>query len=215
MRTLLIETRTHGRALVRAAGEPRGYLFGFHGYGETAELQMQRLESIPGADAWTLVAVQGLHRFYRGRTEEIAASWMTRQDRDAAIADNIQYVDRVVETVDPGGRPIVYAGFSQGAAMAFRAAVRGRAPAAAVVSVGGDVPPELLGDPASRFPRVLLVRGARDEWYDSAKLQADVTALRTAGVEPQTLVHSGGHDWTAEVSAAAAAFIAGSITTPF
>ena len=215
METLLIQARTHGRVLVRAVDEPQGFLFGFHGYGETAEIQMQRLESIPGTEGWTLVAVQALHRFYRGRSEQIVASWMTRQDREAAMTDNIHYVDRVVETVNPTDRTVVYAGFSQGVAMAYRAAVRGRVAAAGVISVCGDVPPELLEDPRSRFPRVLLVRGERDEWYNEARLQADVAALRSRSTEPHTLVHSGGREWTAEVSEAAAAFIIGSITTPF
>ena len=51
---------------------------------------------------------------------------MTRQDRDDMIADNIEYVDRVVAAAAPPGVPLVTAGFSQGVAMAFRAGVRGR-----------------------------------------------------------------------------------------
>ena len=50
MKTLLIEARTHGRVLVReTAAAPRGILIGFHGYMENAEIQMERLESIPGS----------------------------------------------------------------------------------------------------------------------------------------------------------------------
>ena len=59
----------HGRVLVREAraAAARGILVGFHGYTETARIQMARLEAIPGAAPWTLLAVQALHRFYRGR----------------------------------------------------------------------------------------------------------------------------------------------------
>ena len=57
----LIPTITHGRVLV---SEPRavarkGILVGFHGYMESARTQMERLEAIPGASAWTLVSIQG------------------------------------------------------------------------------------------------------------------------------------------------------------
>jgi len=42
--------------------------------------------------------VQGLHRFYRSRSEIVVASWMTKQDRELAIGDNIDYVRRAVES---------------------------------------------------------------------------------------------------------------------
>ena len=208
VQTLLIEARTHGRVLLREAETPRGLLLGYHGYGETAETHMSRLDAIPGALEWTLVSVQGLHRFYRGRTEQIAASWMTRQDREAAIEDNIDYVNRVVAATRSAELPIVYAGFSQGAAMAFRAAARGNYSAAGVIAVAGDVPPELLKDASVSFPRVLLARGEKDEWYTEEKLQSDVIALTARAARLETLVHSEGHDWTTEVSAAAGAFLA-------
>ena len=98
MSILLIETPTHGRVIVRQSAAPSkaGLLVGFHGYAETAEVQIARLAAVPGADAWTLLSVQALHRFYRGRSEEVVASWMTRQDRDAAVADNVRYVDAAI-----------------------------------------------------------------------------------------------------------------------
>jgi predicted esterase len=162
-----IPTLTHGRVLVRPAraAAARGVLVGFHGYMENAAVQMQRQTQIPEASQWTLVSIQGLHRFYRPRSEEVVASWMTREDREAAIADNLAYVAAALDAV-PHDRstPIVYAGFSQGVAMAFRAAVRGPHGAAAIIAVGGDVPPELLQDASLTVPRVLLARGERDAW---------------------------------------------------
>jgi predicted esterase len=169
---------------------------------------MQRLAAIPGSDRWGLVSVQGLHRFYRGRSQDVVAGWMTRQDREDAIRDNIAYVDNVIDATRAGGEPIVLTGFSQGVAMAFRAAVRGRAGANAVIAMGGDIPPELLADPGSRFPRVLLMRGAADDWYTAQKLAADVAALRARGDDPESFTCAGGHEWTAETSAAAGRWLA-------
>jgi predicted esterase len=207
----LVPTLTHGRVLVRPAraAAARGVLVGFHGYMENAAIQMKRLEDMPGTAAWTLVAVQALHRFYKGRTEEVVASWMTREDRDAAIADNIAYVAAALDTVphDETTR-IVYAGFSQGVAMAFRAAVRGAQRAAGIVAVGGDVPPELLADTSAVFPRVLLLRGARDEWYTETKVEADVAALRERGADVQAITYDGAHEWNESAAIhAATAFI--------
>src|SRR2546423_8975593 len=113
-----ISARVHGRYLVESGPRQR-LLAGFHGYGENAEHCLQQLRSIPGSDAWTLVAIQALHMFYAGRRGggegEVVGSWMTRQDRALAIADNIDYVRAVLaDFLD--AEQIVLLGFSQGAA---------------------------------------------------------------------------------------------------
>lgn len=208
MKTLSIATTIHGRVLVRETHEPVAVVVGFHGYMENAAIQMERLEALPGSERWTLISIQGLHRFYRGRTEEVIAGWMTRQDREDMIADNIEYADRAVERAAPADVPLFTTGFSQGVAMAFRAGVRGRRRASGIVAVGGDVPPELLADPSLEFPAVLLARGERDEWYTPSKMDTDAAALRARGNGPLVLVYPGAHEWTADVADAAARFIA-------
>ena len=205
-----VPTLTHGRILVRQArsAAARGLLVGFHGYMENAAIQLERLEEIPGARAWTLVAIQGLHRFYRGRSETVVASWMTREDRDDAIADNLAYVSAALEAVPHhGAMRICYAGFSQGVAMAFRAAARGAVPASGIVAVGGDVPPELLDDSSVTFPPTLLVRGQDDEWYTQAKFDADAAALTARGAAVRQVLVDGGHEWEEQVSRAVGEFL--------
>ena len=211
MSIILIETPTHGRVIVRqsTAASKAGLLIGFHGYAETAEIQIERLAALPGADAWTLLSVQGLHCFYRGRSEQVVSSWMTRQDRDAAIADNVRYVDAAIAAVRATGSndPIVYAGFSQGVAMAFRSAVLGRWPCAGVVAVGGDVPPELLEDRSLGFPAVLMLRGTRDEWYTQARFESDVESLTARARRIESVVFDGGHEWPTAASESTGTFL--------
>lgn len=207
MKTLNIETRTHGRVLLQDVEAPAAMVVGFHGYFENGEIQMERLLSIPGAERWTLVSVQGLHRCYRGRSNDVVASWMTRQDRELMIDDNVEYTNQVLDRIASRDVPIVAVGFSQGAAMAFRAAARGRRAVAAVVAVGGDVPPELLADGTVTFPPALIVRGERDEWFTAEKADSDIRALRARNVAPDYVVHAGGHEWTPDVSAAIASFV--------
>ena len=205
-----VPTMTHGRVLVREAraAARKGLLVGFHGYMESAKTQMDRMEAIPGATEWTLVSIQGLHRFYRGRSEEVVASWMTREDRELAIADNLAYVAAALDQV-PHDRStrVVYTGFSQGVAMAFRAGVLGALPASAVVAVGGDVPPELARDETLRFPAVLLARGSRDDWFTEAKFDKDVAALKARGMAVEPLVYDGAHEWNAAISDAIGGFL--------
>src|SRR5215467_14311096 len=95
-----IDTRSHGRYLVRVPAVPAPWplLVGFHGYAENAQDHLDAIASIPGTDAWLLVSIQALHTFYT-RKEKVVASWMTREDRELAIADNIEYVGRVLSRV--------------------------------------------------------------------------------------------------------------------
>jgi predicted esterase len=111
-------------------------------------------------------------------------------------------------------KPVVFAGFSQGAAMAYRAACRGSRQAAGIISVGGDVPPELLADPSTAFPPVLMIRGRTDEWYTQEKFDEDARALRARGVRLQALLLEGGHEWHAPVIEAAARFLQEAAAAP-
>jgi predicted esterase len=207
-----IVTRTHGRYLVAPPVGPPPFpvLVGFHGYAEAAETELERMLSIAGLDRWLRVSVQGLHRFYRGRTNDVVAGWMTRQDRTLAIDDNIAFVSSVIDAVVnewPAGGSLVFTGFSQGVAMAFRAACASRARVSGIISLGGDVPPELGHDALGRIPAVLLGRGVRDEWYTAAKHDDDLRRLSEAGVRVESVDLDAGHEWTAEFSASCERFL--------
>jgi len=205
-----IPVSTHGRYLIsRAETSHAPLLLGFHGYGEKAEDELRRLQAIPGIDRWTVVSIEGLHQFYRRRTDEVVASWMTRQNRELAIADNIVYVQNVVNTLSQGSAvPLVLTGFSQGVAMAFRAAAGLNQSVMAVIACGGDIPPELEPNALARIPAVLIGRGVRDEWYTSEKQAADEERLRAAGVVVESVVINASHEWTAEFSEISSRFLA-------
>jgi predicted esterase len=192
----VIAATTHGRFLVRN-GPPERLLVGFHGFAENAEAHLEQQLQIRGAEAWTVVSVQALNRFY-ARTN-IVGCWMTSQDRELAIADNIEYVRSVVDSL-PNARTLVFSGFSQGAAMAFRAA--GNIACQGVIALGGDVPPDVR----ENLPPVLLGRGERDEWYTAEKFEQDLKVLRPmTSVTP--LLFDGAHEWTDAFRAAAADFL--------
>jgi predicted esterase len=243
MRELNIPVTTHGRLLIDDADKasPLRILAGCHGYAQSADEMMDLLRGISADASWTRVSIQALHRFYRGRSQTPVASWMTRQDRDLLIRDNVAYVDEAI-AVTAGARPIeglVFCGFSQGVAMAFRAGLLGARKADAILALGGDVPPELLADgPGShldscvidssstapsnelwksqksrcdrrgtKFPRVLLARGTRDEWYAAEKMRADELALKTRGAHVETLTFDGAHEWHEDFAVRAAAML--------
>ena len=204
----LVAATVHGRYAVRAPvpSEPeRRWLVGFHGYAQNAEMCLEDLRAIPGAEAWRLAAIQGLHPFY-SRSDEVVANWMTRQDREHAIADNIAYVDAVLDDMAAAfGAPatIVFVGFSQGVAMAYRAAARGTRAARGIVAAGGDLPPELAAGVARPWPTVLIATGRRDTHYTPALLDRDAGVLAAGGADVRRLVFDGGHEWAEAVRSAA------------
>lgn len=205
-----IEAITHGRYLIGAAQRGNPLLVGFHGYAESADTEFQRLRSIEGSDRWIIVAVQGLHRFYRGRSNDVVASWMTSQDRELAIEDNKAYASNVIESVSREwavSPPVILSGFSQGVAMAFRCATSVARPVSGLIALGGDVPPELDSSALGRIPSVLIGRGTGDEWYTPEKAAADEQRLRAAGVDVQIITFDGGHEWTPAFAHAAARFL--------
>jgi predicted esterase len=160
---------------------------------------MESLERVPRGPDWLVASVQGLNRYYTGRTREIVANWMTSQDRERVIADNLRWVDTVIERLEAefgAPRAIVFAGFSQGVAMAYRAGLLGRRPCAAIVAACGDVPPELKSDATREWPRVLAATGASDAWYTPERLEADAAFLRARRPDARTLVFEGGHEWS-------------------
>ncbi len=207
-----IPVRVHGTYLLRppAGGAPEALLIGFHGYGETARDHLARIERLPGAERWLLCAIQGLHPFYT-RSREVVAGWMTRHDREHAIADNVDYAAAVVAEV-LAGRPelngrLAWIGFSQGVAMAYRAAAAGRHAARALVALAGDVPPEVAACDPLDLPPTLIAAGRGDEWYGPPRMEEDLAKLRARGVDARGLAFDGGHEWTAEFYRAAGGFL--------
>ena len=196
MTVLQIETSIHGRVLLEARDKDR-LLIGFHGYGETAEIHLQELLKIPGIEGWSVAAAQALHPFYSKGGTVIGASWMTSLDRELAIADNINYVRHTVAALPPA-RTVVFLGFSQGVAMAARAAAHIRCDG--LILLGSDIPPDVRD---AKLPPILLARGSRDEWYTDEKFKNDLKFVTPA----RTFVFDGGHEWTDEFRTAAGEFL--------
>jgi predicted esterase len=203
----------HGRWLYRPAPSPgpSDWLVGFHGQAETAAAHLGILDRLELDGQWLRCAVQGLNRHYTGRAQVPVATWMTREDRDLAIADNLRWVDAVLDQLESevgAPRRIVYAGFSQGVAMAWRAARRGARPCHGVIACCAGLPPELREPGGRPWPPALMAAGQEDGWYDAGRLAEDADFV--AGWAPvATRVLPGGHAWGPEMDALAAAWLTG------
>jgi predicted esterase len=200
-------TQVHGRYFVRPpqSETARYWLVGFHGQAQTADAFLEDLDRVPRGPDWLVASIQGLNRYYTGRTRAIVANWMTSQDRELVIADNVAWVETALDQIERefgAPRAIVFAGFSQGVAMAYRAGMLGRRPCAAIIAAHADIPPELMKS-ARTWPTVLIVTGTDDEWYPATRLEADLDFLQGRGADARKLIHDGGHQWADELAQAA------------
>lgn len=210
--TQTVEVYVQGHFLLREprVGAGRALLVGFHGYAENAEVQAARMTAIPGTDEDWIGSIQALHPFYRTRTGEVVASWMTKFAREQAIRENREYVDRVLDglrSTIPDSVPLVFYGFSQGVAMAYRAAMSTRHPPTAVIALGGDVPPDVALEELRGLRRVLVGRGNRDRLYSEESFQKDLQRLESAGVRVSPCPFEGEHDSNEEFAAKAGEFL--------
>jgi predicted esterase len=212
MQVHTIEARTHGRYLIdRPDGDgPFPLLVGFHGYAENAERMLDELVRVRASRRWLLVSVQALNRFYNRANDVVIANWMTRQDRLLAIADNMAYIGAVLAAVQrdqPTTGTLVYAGFSQGVATAYRAAAFVAPPAPrGVIVLAGDIPPDVAPVVGS-LPPLLLGRGTADAWYTAPDAAADLQRFSLAGITPAVHVFEGGHVWDPSFIARAGEFL--------
>ncbi len=227
-RIIRIETQVHGRALVREATESASdapLLVGFHGYGQNGEDFLEAVCKIPGTSEWHVASIQALHPFYDRKTGAVGASWMTSQDRDLAISDNVAYVTRAIDEIRKHlglgvlTGPTVLLGFSQGTAMAYRTAwcspYFSDLRCDGLIALAGDAPSAIDSESkaASKaestrpLARVLIGRGTNDTWYDEQKLESDVDRLTKMGSTVETCIFEGGHEWTDEFRTAAGVFL--------
>jgi predicted esterase len=212
--TRTIAVRTHGRYLIDVDPAAQATLVGFHGYQENAAIHLDVLGRVAAGRKVNLISIQALNRFYSrasysATSNAVVAGWMTGEDREHAIADNIAYVGAVLAEVAAEGhltRPMFYCGFSQGVAMAYRAAAFVPRPCDGVIALAGDVPPDVV-PVAAGLPVTLIGRGTTDGWYTEEKSVADLAALRAAGVSVSEFVFDAGHVWDEAFIARAGAFL--------
>jgi predicted esterase len=172
-----------------------------HGFGQLAARFAAEFE--PVASPTRLIVVpEALNRFYLTTSTDgshgdlrVGATWMTREDRDAEIADYVDYLDRVREACVGDAVPVTAIGFSQGVATVSRWVALGTRPVQRLILWAGQIPPELeLAAMASRVADpLIIVYGTRDEHSEWMQMEAMRERLVGAGVRYEIRTFDGGH----------------------
>jgi predicted esterase len=96
-------------------------LIALHGYGQLAQYFYRKFSFL--SDNWGVIIPEGPHRFYlEGSAGRVGASWMTKEWRIQDIADNIAYLQQLIEKIRAAypKAKLHLLGFSQGGATAAR-----------------------------------------------------------------------------------------------
>lgn len=173
-----------------------------HGYGQLAGKFIDAFDGIVTTKR-AVVAPEGLHRFYLdpppapAAERRVGATWMTREDRESDIRDNVAYLDAVAaHVVGAQVERLRVLGFSQGCATVFRWAVLGAMQIDELILWSGEVPPDVDLTPAAQRlarTRVMVAQGVRDELALSGATQRQLQQLAAAGLAPELYEHGGGH----------------------
>ena len=174
--------------------------FVYHGYGELAQRFLKHFEVLDDGRR-LLIAPEGLSRYYTDHDGgAIGASWMTREDRLAEIADYVGYLDalyrHVFLRVDRASVAVYVLGFSQGAHTAARWISHGSAIADRLILWGQVLPVDLDLEMAwakLEDSRLTLVVGTRDVRVPADKLEESEGWLLEHQIPYETIKYNGGH----------------------
>lgn len=167
-----------------------------HGYGQLGRYFARHFASHAGPQR-RIVAPEAPARFYLGDDyKRVGASWMTREERDADIADTHAYLDAVLAGID---EPVHGLGFSQGGMVLARYAAARPGRFARLV-LWGSAPPDDVDLATATLPPLTLVLGDTDAYFTPERRVA--LAARLDGVPHTTVTYDGGHRLHAETLAA-------------
>lgn len=170
-----------------------------HGYGHLARFFLNGFDGLE--EGRFIVAPEALSRFYTNADfTRVGASWMTREDREHEMADQLTYLDALLmhaRSRCPQARTIGALGFSQGVSTLCRWAVNASPVLDRIVIWGGSMPPEL--DRARMkarlsVARIHLVHGEEDTIVKEEVLLRNEGALRSAQLEFRSHRFHGGHE---------------------
>ena len=181
-----------------------------HGYGQLAPYFARHFRAVE-APGRLLVVPEALSRFYLGEpgtgTRRVGASWMTREAREADVADVTRYLDDVFVAAcaradaDPQTIALSGFGFSQGTATVVRwldqspVLARRAQRADRLVLWGGGLPHDLDAAGADWLAQtqVTLVAGDRDGFATPARVLEQEARLAAAGIPHTTRTFPGEH----------------------
>lgn len=170
-------------------------IYVLHGYGQLAEFFIRKF-AFP--DQCYVIAPEGMHRFYlNGSAGRVGASWMTKEERESDISDNINWLDQLHNDIirQKQFKKVIIIGFSQGGATAARWFYKGTIKADQLIVWASVFPPDLLIENeilTSQQDENLFFIGSEDEYYTDEQQMELINFYSSKGFK--TIHYTGKHD---------------------
>jgi predicted esterase len=168
-------------------------LFVLHGYGQLAEFFIRKFKEIP--EDYLVIAPEGMHRFYlNGTSGRVGASWMTKEDRESDIADNLNWLSQlfIKLTKQKKIKKTILLGFSQGGATAARWFYGKNVQLDQLILWASVFPPDLEKSLIQSNSNNYFVIGTEDEYYNTEALKSEIEFHKKIGF--RTLQFAGKHE---------------------
>ncbi|MFM7683134.1 MAG: alpha/beta hydrolase [Bacteroidota bacterium] len=164
-----------------------------HGYGQLAEFFIRKFNGVP--EDYFIVAPEGMHRFYlNGTSGRVGASWMTKEDRESDIADNLNWLTQLFAelTEQKSFDKTILLGFSQGGATAARWYYSQKVQIDQLILWASVFPPDLKKPEIKSNSNNYFVIGTDDEYYDVEAQISEIKFYQKIGFT--SLQFEGKHD---------------------
>lgn len=166
-----------------------------HGYAQLAEPFLKQFESLANEYRF-FVAPEGLNRFYaKGFGGQPAATWMTSEDREAEIADYLNYLESLYKQLDiPSGCKVKLLGFSQGVATASRFLHHTNQPIHEFLICSGEIAQELTNPILPKWlnTKTTYFTGNRDPFITPEKQVAVFELMKN--LNAKVVLFDGAHE---------------------
>lgn len=176
-----------------------------HGYGQLAEFFIKKFQSLDSPDRLFIAPEGTNYQYLQGFSGRVGANWMTRHERERAIANNHRFLDSLLQDLLSKFKTlpkINILGFSQGAATATRWASNWEWNIDRLVLwAGGFATDLILEDARVKFlnTEIHLVLGEKDELISPESIEIQEELIRDLGKVVHRHFFSGGHELDQEL----------------
>ena len=180
-------------------GNGNKLLYVLHGYGQLAKFFIRKFQPAE-ALGYTIVAPEGLHRFYlEGTSGRVGASWMTKENREDDIQNYIAYLNQIHSQLmaEKEWDEIVILGFSQGVATAFRWLAANDIKPSKFLICSGLVPPDVdLNIKKDIFDPIKMTyfSGINDPYRTEASVQEFYDNVASSKLDMELVNFDGMHE---------------------
>lgn len=170
-----------------------------HGYGQLAKHFIRRFDILDPEKCF-VIAPQGLSKFYLEEFGRVGASWLTRENKDMELQNQLDYIEAVfkqaTEPIDLTSVKINLLGFSQGTATATRFAIYRNIFFDKLVLWAGILPREMDHTHFEHLKSVAmpyLVIGKQDKLFQGDRVEKAVAHMTKTFKTPIVILFDGEH----------------------